>query len=242
MRVVKKYLFSLYINMDRMPTFDNATATLEIEPVEDMPRQQNEKIEPPVERETPFLPPKSAAKQTKPKKPMTEKQAAHMERMRMRKLELQQARMGKKFEKKQDPTPEIPNNNPPVEEEAEEVAPPKKTKKAASKEVVGKSGAVDTGFESWLDNYEMMKKIEMKIQAEERSAREAEERKKQKEAEKERAMEERLRKKILAEQQNRKIASQPRRWTPATKQPIPATQGMLQTQSEDFGIYSNRYF
>ncbi len=224
--------------MDRMPTFDNATATLEIEPVEDMPRQQNEKIEPVVERETPFLPPKSV----KAKKPMTEKQAAHMERMRMRKIELQAARQGKKFSSPNPPT----KKEPIVEEEVEVEVQPKK-KVAKEVKPLGKSGAVNVelqqgGFENWLDNYEMMKKIELKIKEEERTAREAEDRKKAKEEEKERAMEERLRKKILAEQQNRKIASQPRRWTPTTKQPIPATQGHLQTQSEDFGIYSNRYF
>ena len=224
--------------MDRMPTFDNATATLEIEPVEDMPRQDNEKIEPVVERETPFLPPKSV-KQAKPKKPMTEKQAAHMERMRMRKLELQAARQGKKYASPNPPT----KKEPIIEEEVEVVEEPKKAKPKEAKPS-GKAGAVNVelGFENWLNNYEMMKKIEFKIQEEERAAREAEDRKKAKEAEKERGMEERLRKKILAEQQNRKMAPQPRRWTPSTKQPIPTTQGHLQTQSEDFGIYSNRYF
>ena len=82
-----------------MPTFESAPApSLEIEPVEDMPREDNKKVSIGLEKETPFLPPKK--EQAKAKKPMTEKQSAHMERMRQRKMELQAARTGKKFEKK----------------------------------------------------------------------------------------------------------------------------------------------
>ena len=101
--------------MDRMPTFEAAPATsLEIQPVEDMPQQENEKIDIGMEKETPFLPPKKA-QAAKAKKPMTEKQMAHMERMRQRKIELQAARAGKKFEK--EPTPNPPTKTKPKSQE-----------------------------------------------------------------------------------------------------------------------------
>jgi len=228
--------------MDRMPTFDSAPApSLEIEPVEDMPREDNKKISIGLEKETPFLPPKSKAKTPAPqkaKKPMTEKQSAHMERMRQRRMELQAARTGKKFEK-QEPTPNPPKETKTKIEEETFEEPKPKPKKAKQLIPAKKTG---DDFENWLDNYEMMKKFEFQIHKDEQDKREAVARKKEEEARKELEMEERIRSKILAEQKhtNRKMA--PHRWTPQVKRPIPATQGHLQTPTTDFGIYSNRYF
>ena len=144
-----------------MPTFDAAPApSLEIEPVEDMPRQENTKISLGLEKETPFLPPKNAKAPAKAKKPMTEKQTAHMERMRQRKMELQAARTGKKFEKKQEPTPNPPKETETIIEEKNYVEPKPPPKKAKQLLPAKKTG---DDFENWLDNYEMMKKFEFQI-------------------------------------------------------------------------------
>ena len=62
------------------------------------------------------------------------------------------------------------------------------------------------------------------------------------ETKKEQAWEARIRAKILAEQSQSQPRQVPRRWTPSTKQPIPATQHHLATPVTDFGVYSNRYF
>tara|TARA_Y100001937_G_scaffold1267_1_gene1620 strand:+ start:231 stop:902 length:672 start_codon:yes stop_codon:yes gene_type:complete len=223
--------------MDRMPTFESAPApSLEIEPVEDMPREDNKKVSIGLEKETPFLPPKK--EQAKAKKPMTEKQSAHMERMRQRKMELQAARTGKKFEKKE-PTPNPPKENKTNIEEEKIVEPPKKKATPKKKEKAGGSG---DDFEKWLDNYEMLKKMEHAIAKEEQAKRDAELRKKEDEARKEMEMEERIRKKILAEQKQKNMKVAPHRWTPQVKTPIPSTQNHLQTPTTDYGIYSNRYF
>jgi hypothetical protein len=224
--------------MDRMPTFESAPApSLEIEPVEDMPREENKKVSIGLEKETPFLPPKK--EQTKAKKPMSEKQQAHMERMRQRRMELQAARTGKKFEKKE-PTPNKPKETKTkIEEETLEEPPKKKAPPPKKNTKVGSSG---DDFEKWLDNYEMLKKMEHAIAQEEKAKRDAETRKKEEEARKELEMEERIRKKILAEQKQKNMKVAPHRWTPQVKTPIPSTQNHLQTPTTDYGIYSNRYF
>lgn len=224
-----------------MPTFESAPApSLEIEPVEDMPRQENTKVSIGLEKETPFLPPKK--QQAKPKKGMTEKQSAHMERMRQRKMELQAARTGKKFEKKE-PTPNPPKETKTIIEEETFEEPPKK-KATPKKKEQPKAGGSGDDFEKWLDNYEMLKKMEHAIHSEEKARQDAELRKKEAEARKELELEERIRKKILAEQKqsSSRASAVNYRWSPKAKTPIPSTQNHLLTPTTDYGIYSNRYF
>lgn len=227
-----------------MPTFDSAPApSLEIEPVEDMPREDNKKVSIGLEKETPFLPPKSKAKTApqKAKKPMSEKQTAHMERMRQRRMELQAARTGKKFEKVE-PTPTTPKETKTIIEEEDFEEPKPKPKKA--KQLLPKAGKSGDDFENWLDNYEMMKRFEFQIGKDEQAKRDAELRKKEDEARKEMELEEKIRKKILAEQKqsSSRASAVNYRWSPKQKTPIPSTQNHLQTPTTDYGIYSNRYF
>ncbi len=222
--------------MDRMPKFDNEPVSLEIQPVEDMLREEPEIIAPVVERETPFLPPKKERKQekvVKEKKPISEKQKAHLERMRERRLELQQAKLGKfknkgGLDKTPDPEPEPPApepRKPEIMKQEKKKPPPKKTEK--------------DDFETFLQHYELLEKLKNEVKREDEAKRLAEETRRNAELKKEQELEAKIRKKILAEQQR---TTAPRRWTPSVKQSIPATQNHLSTPNNDFGIYSNRYF
>jgi hypothetical protein len=225
--------------MDRMPKFDAEPVSLEIQPVEDMTRAEPEVIAPVVERETPFLPPKKERKVAE-KKPTSDARLAHLERMRQRKVELKEARAGKKFKNATPETPTHPTPTKEIEEEKVEAPPaPKPTrKKAETTKKSGEVGEVDD-FEKFLQHYEMLEKLKGEVSRQEQKRREVEEKQRQAELAKEKAIEDRIRKQILAEQHR---SSVPRRWTPATKQPVPATQNHLSTPSQDFGIYSNRYF
>ena len=238
--------------MDRMPTFEMEapTPSLEIQEVQDLSQSRPpEKVVPILERETPFLPPRNTAtakavrneklKEVKRnEKGMTPAQEAHLERMRERKAELKEL---KEQGVKPPPAPKKSTKKEKVVVEEKEVERmPEQNHQGGSKF----DDADD--FNKFLSHYEKFKTIKHKMKQEDLRKEEALEREKEKEIKKEQALEARIRAKILAEQsqsQARPIPRQvPRRWTPETKRPMPATQNHLATPTTDFGVYSNRYF
>ena len=236
--------------MDRMPTFEieAPTPSLEIQEVQDLSQSRPpEKVVPILERETPFLPPRQtptakAVRNEKIKevkrneKGMTPAQEAHLERMRERKAEL------KALKEQGIKPPPAPKKSTKKEKVVVEEPAPVKERMPEQNHQGGSKFDDAEDFNKFLSHYEKFKTIKHKMKQEDLRKEEALEREKEKEIRKEEALEARIRAKILAEQSHSQPRQVPRRWTPSTKQPIPATQHHLATPVTDFGVYSNRYF
>lgn len=202
----------------------------------------------PKPKQDPFLPKKAdraeAFKPPKDKKPLSEKQKAHLERLREKKIALREKRgemadanskearktraTAKKQEKSVQKAPVYPTalEGPSESEEEEEPEPEPAPKRKAQPKVVDE----DADFEKFITNLDKFEKMKRAVDARERKIREQQEAK-------ERALEEKIRAKIEAENKQRNNRNGNH------SQPIPKTQSLLQTpQATDYGMYSNRYF
>jgi len=206
----------------------------------------------PKPKQDPFLPKKAdraeAFKPPKDKKPLSEKQKAHLERLRQKKIALREKRgemadanskearkiraTAKKQEKSVQKAPvyptalEGPSESEEEEEPEPEPAPAPTPKRKAQPQVVDE----DADFEKFITNLDKFEKMKRAVDARERKIREQQEAK-------ERALEEKIRAKIEAENKQRNNRNGNH------SQPVPKTQSLLQTpQATDYGMYSNRYF
>lgn len=237
--------------MDRMLDFEEETpaVSLEVEDADEL-EVKVELTNQPKPKQDPFLPKKAdraeAFKPPKDKKPLSEKQKAHLERLREKKIALREKRgemadanskearktraTAKKQEKSVQKAPVYPTalEGPSESEEEEEPEPePAPTpKRKAQPKVVDE----DADFEKFITNLDKFEKMKRAVDARERKIREQQEAK-------ERALEEKIRAKIEAENKQRNNRNGNH------SQPIPKTQSLLQTpQATDYGMYSNRYF
>lgn len=237
--------------MDRMVNFkeDEEPVSLEVEPADEL-EVKVELTNQPKPKQDPFLPKKAdraeAFKPPKDKKPLSEKQKAHLERLRQKKIALKEkraemadvnskeARKERATAKKQEKSvavekaPVYPTalEGPSESEEEEEPPTPPPKRKAKPKKVIDD----DTDFEKFITNLDKFEKMKKAVDDRERKIREKEEAK-------ERALEAKIRAKIDAE--NKQRNNRNGNFT----QPVPKTQSLLQTpQGTDYGIYSNRYF
>jgi len=237
--------------MDRMLDFEEEApaVSLEVEDADEL-EVKVELTNQPKPKQDPFLPKKAdraeAFKPPKDKKPLSEKQKAHLERLRQKKIALREKRgemadvnskearktraTAKKQEKSVQKAPVYPTalEGPSESEEEEEPEPePAPTpKRKAQPKVVDE----DADFEKFITNLDKFEKMKRAVDARERKIREQQEAK-------ERALEEKIRAKIEAENKQRNNRNGNH------SQPVPKTQSLLQTpQATDYGMYSNRYF
>lgn len=235
--------------MDRMLDFEEETpaVSLEVEDADEL-EVKVELTNQPKPKQDPFLPKKAdraeAFKPPKDKKPLSEKQKAHLERLREKKIALREKRgemadanskearktraTAKKQEKSVQKAPVYPTalEGPSESEEEEEPEPEPAPKRKAQPKVVDE----DADFEKFITNLDKFEKMKRAVDARERKIREQQEAK-------ERALEEKIRAKIEAENKQRNNRNGNH------SQPIPKTQSLLQTpQATDYGMYSNRYF
>ena len=239
--------------MDRMLDFEEEApaVSLEVEDADEL-EVKVELTNQPKAKQDPFLPKKAdraeAFKPPKDKKPLSEKQKAHLERLRQKKIALREKRgemadanskearktraTAKKQEKSVQKAPVYPTalEGPSESEEEEEPepapAPAPTPKRKAQPKVVDE----DADFEKFITNLDKFEKMKRAVDARERKIREQQEAK-------ERALEEKIRAKIEAENKQRNNRNGNH------SQPVPKTQSLLQTpQATDYGMYSNRYF
>jgi len=235
--------------MDRMLDFEEETpaVSLEVEDADEL-EVKVELTNQPKPKQDPFLPKKAdraeAFKPPKDKKPLSEKQKAHLERLREKKIALREKRgemadanskearktraTAKKQEKSVQKAPVYPTalEGPSESEEEEEPEPEPAPKRKAQPKVVDE----DADFEKFITNLDKFEKMKRAVDARERKIREQQEAK-------ERALEEKIRAKIEAENKQRNNRNGNH------SQPVPKTQSLLQTpQATDYGMYSNRYF
>jgi len=235
--------------MDRMLDFEEEApaVSLEVEDADEL-EVKVELTNQPKPKQDPFLPKKAdraeAFKPPKDKKPLSEKQKAHLERLREKKIALREKRgemadanskearktraTAKKQEKSVQKAPVYPTalEGPSESEEEEEPEPEPAPKRKAQPKVVDE----DADFEKFITNLDKFEKMKRAVDARERKIREQQEAK-------ERALEEKIRAKIEAENKQRNNRNGNH------SQPIPKTQSLLQTpQATDYGMYSNRYF
>lgn len=237
--------------MDRMLDFEEEApaVSLEVEDADEL-EVKVELTNQPKPKQDPFLPKKAdraeAYKPPKDKKPLSEKQKAHLERLRQKKIALREKRgemadanskearktraTAKKQEKSVQKAPVYPTAfegpSESEEEEEPEPEPAPKPKRKAQPEVVDE----DADFEKFITNLDKFEKMKRAVDARERKIREQQEAK-------ERALEEKIRAKIEAENKQRTNRNGNH------SQPVPKTQSLLQTpQATDYGMYSNRYF
>jgi len=235
--------------MDRMLDFEEEApaVSLEVEDADEL-EVKVELTNQPKPKQDPFLPKKAdraeAFKPPKDKKPLSEKQKAHLERLREKKIALREKRgemadanskearktraTAKKQEKSVQKAPVYPTalEGPSESEEEEEPEPEPAPKRKAQPKVVDE----DADFEKFITNLDKFEKMKRAVDARERKIREQQEAK-------ERALEEKIRAKIEAENKQRNNRNGNH------SQPVPKTQSLLQTpQATDYGMYSNRYF
>lgn len=255
--------------MDRMLDFEEEApaVSLEVEDADEL-EVKVELTNQPKAKQDPFLPKKAdraeAFKPPKDKKPLSEKQKAHLERLRQKKIALREKRgemadanskearktraTAKKQEKSVQKAPVYPTalEGPSESEEEEEPEPapaPTPKRKATPKVNLLEKDYSKTSVKrttASVDEDADFEKFITNLDKFEKMKRavDARERKirEQQEA-KERALEEKIRAKIEAENKQRNNRNGNH------SQPVPKTQSLLQTpQATDYGMYSNRYF
>ncbi len=172
------------------------SSDIEIETQMAVHQEENEVIE----EETPKETPKGKVKSLKPKKALTEKQKAHLELMRTKKVEKAQAKVNKTLQK----------NN--IVREAQPIAPTEEEMRTMESDE----------FEAFLKNMDRFDKMVKAVKKEE-------ERKQHEIAQKEKEMEDRIRKKIQLEnnqKQNISTPSVPLTSIPVIQQPQEQSFGM----------------
>ena len=165
-----------------------------------------------------LIPPKT--KPIKSKKPLSEKQKAHLEKMRLKRVEKKKTQIEKKMEKSDIVTKIDKTNNIPVIEISEEELLDMDKKE----------------FEKWIKNMDKFEKMMNAMEKEKQREMEKLLKLEQKEKQKELDLENKIRQKIKREQKQ----EQDVKYNKPTYQNI-STQPILQQPTNEYGEYSNMF-